>query len=319
MNNVLAIDIGGTNSRVGLFDEQGRRLMITESETRRDGGREWMQEHLVKQCGDLLAKSDYPVKACGISFGGPVDFQRQTVTSVHVPGWKDFALAEWGQNAFHLPCQVENDANAGALGEGQFGAGRGTNSLFYFTLSTGIGGGYVADGRIVRGRDGVAGEVGHIPVSDSGAPCSCGARGCLEVFCSGTAIAERGREWGRRRPEGVARMIELSAGQVEEITAKTVALAAAEGDPTAVTIMKEVGRWLARGVLTIVRIVNPDRVVLGGGVSQAGVVLLNPVREALQEFESPTIKYSTEIVLAELGTLSPLYGAAAVALKLSGN
>ncbi len=114
-------------------------------------------------------------------------------------------------------------------------------------------------------------------------------------------------------------MIELSGGQVQEITAKTVAQAAAEGDPTAVTIMKEVGRWLARGVLTIVRIVNPDRVVLGGGVSQAGLVLLNPVREALQEFGSPTIKYSTEIVLAELGTLSPLYGAAAVALKLSGN
>ncbi len=319
MNNVLAIDIGGTNSRVGLFDEQGRRLMMTECETQRGGGREWMQGHLLEQCGDLLAKSDYPVKACGISFGGPVYFQRQTVTSVHVAGWTDFALAEWAQNAFHLPCQVENDANAGGLGEWQFGAGRGTNSLFYFTLSTGIGGGYIADGKIVRGRDSLAGEIGHIPVSDSGAPCSCGARGCLEVFCSGTAIAERGREWGRRRPEGVARVIELSGGQVEEISARTVAQAAAEGDPMAATIMKEVGRWLARGVLTVIRIVHPDRVVLGGGVSQAGAVLLNPVREALQDFGSPTIKYSSEIVLAELGTLSPLYGAAAVALRLSGD
>ncbi len=316
MNNVLGIDIGGTHFRVGLFDEQGRRLMVTECETRRDGGREWMQDQLVKQCAALLAKTDYPVKACGISFGGPVSFERQTVTSVHVAGWKDFAIAAWAQNAFHLPCQVENDANAGALGEWRFGAGRGTNSLFYFTLSTGIGGGYVAEGRIVRGRDGVAGEVGHIPVSDSGAPCPCGARGCLEVFCSGTAIAERGREWGRRRPEGVARMIELSGGRVEEITAKTVAQAAAEGDATALTIMKEVGRWLARGILTIIRIVNPDRVVLGGGVSRAGLVLLAPVREALKDFGSPTIQYSTEIVLAELGTLSPLYGAAAVALGM---
>ncbi len=111
-------------------------------------------------------------------------------------------------------------------------------------------------------------------------------------------------------------MIELSGGRVEEITAKTVAQAAAEGDATALTIMKEVGRWLARGILTIIRIVNPDRVVLGGGVSRAGLVLLAPVREALKDFGSPTIQYSTEIVLAELGTLSPLYGAAAVALGI---
>ncbi len=139
------------------------------------------------------------------------------------------------------------------------------------------------------------------------------------MFCSGTAIAERGREWGRRRPEGVARVIELSGGRVEEITAKTVAQAAAEGDTTAVTIMKEVGRWLARGILTVIRVVDPDRVVLGGGVSQAGSVLLNPVRDSLQEFQSPTVRYSTEIVLAELGTLSPLYGAAAMGLQLAGD
>jgi glucokinase len=314
VNNVLAIDIGGTHFRVGLFDEQGRRLTVSETDTQRAGGREWMQAQLVEQCGGILAKTDYPVKACAISFGGPVGFERQTVTSVHVSGWKDFRIAEWAKEAFHMPCQVENDANAGALGEFRFGAGRGSSSIFYITLSTGIGGGYVANGRVVHGRDGLAGEVGHIPVSDSGAICPCGARGCLEVFCSGTAIAERGREWGRRRPEGVARMVELSGGQVDAITAKAVALAAAEHDAAALTIMREVGRWLARGILTVIRIVNPDKVILGGGVSLAGDVLLSPVRDSLEEFGSPTVGYSTEVVLAELGPLSPLYGAAALAL-----
>lgn len=316
MNNVIGVDIGGTRYRVGLFDGEGRRLLVSEDDTLRSSGRDWMLEQVRERCRALLEKTDFPVKACGVSFGGPVDFERQRVTSLHSPGWDNFALSQWVEEALSLPCRVDNDANAGGLGEYRFGAGRGTLSMVYITLSTGIGAGLVCGGRVFRGKDGLAGEIGHMPVSDSGATCSCGAKGCLETFCSGTAVSLRAREWAARRPEAVARMVELSGGSAENITARAVAQAAVEGDTIAASIIREAARWLARAVLTVIRVMNPDKIILGGGVAQAGKVLLDPVHEHLGELGSPSIAYSTEIVLAELGSYSPLYGAAALALEL---
>ncbi len=317
MNNVIGVDIGGTHFRLGLFDEEGRRLLVTEDETLRSRGRDWLLERIRERLRVLMERTDYPVNACGVSFGGPVDYERQLVSSIHAPGWVKFALAHWAHETLNLPCRVDNDANAGALGEYHFGAGRGTQSMVYITLSTGVGSGLVFAGKIFRGKDNLAGEIGHIPVSESGVVCSCGARGCLETFCSGTAIAQRGQDWALRRPERVARIIELNGGTAENITAKAVIQAAAEGDTAATQILRETARWLARGLLTVIRIINPDKVVLGGGVAQAGAVFLQPVREILEELGSPSIGYTTEIVLAELGTYSPLYGAAALALETS--
>ncbi len=315
VDNVIAVDIGGTQFRVALFDEQGRRLLICENTTLRSGGREWMLGQLREQCESLKQKSDHPVRACGISFGGPVDFPRQVVTSIHAPGWAGFSLSSWVQANLGLPCRLDNDANAGALGEYRFGAGRGAQSLVYITLSTGVGGGLIWGGQVLRGKDSLAGEIGHLPLSDSGMVCSCGARGCLETFCSGSAIAKRAQELAASRPDAVSRMVEQSGGSVENITAKAVVEAASEGDMAASRIIRDAARWLARGLLTIIRIMNPDKIVLGGGVTQAGKLLLDPVYEALAEMKSPTIDYSTEIVFAELGTYSPLYGAVALALE----
>jgi glucokinase len=315
VNNVIAVDIGGTRFRVGLFDEQGRRLLVEERSTLRSGGREWMLQQVRDLCRDISDKSDYPLTGCGVSFGGPVDFERQRVTSLHAPGWEDFPLAEWAQKNLDLPCWIDNDANAGALGEFRYGAGRGLRSLVYVTLSTGIGGGLILEGRIVRGRDGLAGEIGHLPVSENGVLCSCGARGCLETFCSGTAIARQAQEWAARRPESAARMMELSGGVIGDITAQGVVQAAAEGDVAAERIIRDVGGWLGRALLVVIRLLNPDKIVLGGGVAQAGRVLLDPVDEALDELSSPAMRPSTEITVAELGTFSALYGAAALVLE----
>ncbi len=317
MKNVIGIDIGGTRFRVGLFDQEGRRLQVSEDDTFRAGGRDWMLAQILERSRAFRSRTDFPIEACGISFGGPVAFDAQRVTSIHSPGWDKFPLSDWVRNNMGLPCRVDNDANAGALGEYRFGAGRGTRSLVYVTISTGIGAGLIYEGKILRGRDSLAGEIGHIPVSDSGVVCSCGARGCLEAFCSGAAIAQRGRDWAGRRPEGVARIVELGGGTPEGITAEAVLKAAAEGDLAATQIIREVARWLARGVLTLIRILNPDRLILGGGVAQAGEVLLSPVKEFLDDFSSPSISYGSEVVLAELDTYSPLYGAAALALELS--
>jgi len=312
----LAIDIGGTHFRLGLFDHQGRRLAISEGATLRSGGREWMLEQIRHRARTLLEQSRSPVGACGISFGGPVDFQLQRVTSVHSPGWKSFSLGEWVDANLRLPCLIDNDANAGALGEFRYGAGRGTQAMVYVTLSTGVGAGLILNGKTYRGKDGLAGELGHVPISDSGNTCSCGAVGCLESFCSGWAIAERGKEWRRRRRESLTHIGNSSGESTEGITAKEIAQAASEGDPAALHIVQEAAAWLARGLLTVIRILNPDRIILGGGLTLAGHILLVPLHQSLKELASPTIGYSTEIVTAELGLYSPLYGAAAMALDL---
>ena len=312
MKNVLAVDIGGTHFRTGLFDEQGRRLLVLEGDTDRVAGRDWMLSQVATRCRDLMAQTDAPVKACGLSFGGPVDFRRQSVTSVHSSGWQGFELGKWMEQTLGISCRLDNDANAGALGEYHYGAGQGAKLMVYITLSTGMGSGIVYEGKLLRGKDYMAGEIGHIPVSDSGALCSCGGRGCLECFSSGGAIEERAREWAERRPERVARMVELSGGPI--ITANGLMQAAAEGDAAAIHILRETNRWLARGLLMIIRILNPDIIVLGGGVAQSGTILLETLQGFLDELASPTITYSTQIVTAALGNYSPLYGAAAMAL-----
>ena len=254
---------------------------------------------------------------CGISFGGPVDFKNQKVTSVHSPGWKDFSFADWVDANLRLRCLIDNDANAGALGEFRFGAGRGTESLAYVTLSTGVGSGLILNGKPYRGRDELAGELGHVPISDSGITCSCGAQGCLESFCSGWAIARRGKERGWRSKETPARAGGSICESAEEVTAKAIAQAASEGDPLALDIIRDAARSLARGLLTLIRILNPDRIILGGGLTLAGPILFAPLHQSLADLASPSIGYTTEIVIAQLGTHSPLYGAAALALDLA--
>ncbi len=316
MNNVIGIEIGGTRFRVGLFDQEGRRLLVSEDVTLGEAGRDLMLEQIRQRSQVLMGSTDFPVKACGVSFSGLVDCERQRVTSLHSPGWDKFGLGSWVQEALNLPCRLDSDANAGALGERCFGAGKGFQSMVYIAVGTGIECAFVNEGQIFRGKDCLAGEIGHIPVSDSGVVCSCGGRGCLETFCSGTAIAQRGREWAARRPERVARIVELGGGKADSLSAKAVFQAAAEGDMAAVQIIREAARWLARALLMVIRILNPDRVILGGDVAQAGAVLLSPVREFLEELGSPSIGYTTEIVLAELGSDSSLYGAAALALDI---
>jgi glucokinase len=317
MSNVLAVDIGGTHFRMALFDSDGRRLLLTEGRTEASGGRDWMLNQLRERAQDLIVKSDQPVRACGVSFGGPVDYGQQRVSSMHVSGWQGFRLAQWVENNLSLKCRVDNDANAGALGEFRFGAGRGAESVLYLTISTGIGGGVVCGGRVHRGKDSMAGELGHIPVSDVGALCSCGGRGCLETVCSGTAIGLRGRGLARRKPEVMPRTIELASGDPEQITAEAVFRAAGEGERGALFIVREAARALAKALLIAIRILNPDMIVLGGGVALAGRVLLDPVHEYLGEFSAPMLEHSTKVVQAELGKFSPLYGAAALGLELT--
>ncbi len=311
------MDIGGSRFRLGLFAEDGARRSLFEAETLRSGGRDWMLAQLLERGRALLAEAPAAVEACGISFGGPVDFERQSVTSLRTPGWKDFELARWAQENFGIPARVLNDAKAGAWGEFRYGAGRGKNSLVYITLSTGIGAGLVLNGELVFGKDGLAGEIGHLPLLDGGPKCDCGGRGCLETLSSGRAIELRAQALACRQPETLARVIQLSGGDVSRITAKAVFEAAMQKEEGALFIAREATRWLARGLMAAIRLFNPDVIVLGGGVSQAGEGLMQPLSKALDDLAAPSLPYSTEIVLTPLGNYSPLLGAAAIAWDLT--
>ena len=282
--NILAIDIGGTKFTLALFE--GARMTRRETRpTDREQGREWM----LGQIEGILA--DWKgIDRCGIGFGGPVDFARQRVAlSTHVGGWQEFPLSQHVQDRLGVPTLMDNDANVGALGEavhGANGAG-GVLPLFYITLSTGIGGGLIlADGSVYRGADSWAGEIGHLTVQPDGPECLCGARGCLERMCSGLWLE---RDYGRS-----ARELFEDAGFVERYVVN-----------------------LALGLKAAVMLLNPARIVIGGGIAKAGDALLVPLRAELRRQVTGWSGARVEVVTAQLGDDSVLWGGLALAEAIS--
>ena len=308
---ILAVDIGGTNFSLALGTPDGRILKRTTGSTDRSGGAAWMLERVLKVGSRLIASSPEVVSACGISFGGPVDFASQRiVNSTHVAGWDDVAIPETILRDLGIPAVVDNDANAGALGELTFGAGRGCRHLVYYNIGTGIGGGIVIDGKIYRGANGNAGELGHVPVLPAGPLCDCGNRGCLEALCSGTAIGRRGKEAVRTQP-GRGGGIRQAAGG--PITAKAVFDAARTRDGLALELVDETCRYLGMGVAAAMNALAPEAIVIGGSVAKAGRVLFKPLREQAARFLMPVHRPHLRILPARLKGNSGLLGAVALA------
>ncbi len=277
----LAIDIGGTKFTLALF-EGGRMTRRESHATDREQGREWM----LRQIEDVLAEWK-GIERCGIGFGGPVDFQRQHVAlSTHVGGWRDFGFARYVQDLLGVPTIMDNDANAGALGEARYGV-KGALPLFYVTLSTGIGGGLIlGDGTVYRGADSWAGEIGHLTVRPDGPECLCGASGCLERMCSGLWLE---RDYGRP-----ARELFEDAGFVERYVVD-----------------------LALGLKAAIMLLNPARIVIGGGISKAGDRLLRPLRAELGRQITRWSGARVDVVAAQLGDDSVLWGGLALAEAIS--
>ena len=281
--NTLAVDIGGTKFAVALFE--GDKMIRRESRpTDREGGRDWMLQQVVGIAREW--KRELSFERCGIGFGGPVDFGDQRVAfSTHIGGWNDFKLTAFLAEALGVPAIMDNDANAGALGEALHGAGRGHDPLFYMTLSTGIGGGIYAGGQIWRGADGWAGEIGHISIRPDGPECLCKARGCFERLCCGLWLE---RDYGKpakellRDPNFVARYV------VD----------------------------LALGLKTCIMLLNPSRIVIGGGISNAGDALFGPLRVELDRQITDWSGARVDVAPAALGNDSVLYGALALAKTL---
>ena len=276
----LAIDIGGTSFRIAAFDRTS--LLRRESfMTDRAGGRDRLLEDLRPAIRKWNAEIGF--ERCGIGFGGPVLWDRQIVAkSTHAGGWGDFNFPGWVREQIGpVPVAMDNDANVGAIGEYVFGGGRGCSPLLYMTVSTGIGGGILVDGRVLRGADSWAGEIGHINVRPDGPECLCGSNGCLERMCCGLWLE---RDYGAsardlmQKPEFVATYV------VD----------------------------LARGIKAAIMLLNPQRVIIGGGIANAGMALFGPLRAELARQMPPWSKARVDVIPAACGGDSVLCGALAL-------
>jgi glucokinase len=279
----LAIDIGGTKFSLAIFRE--KMLRRETRTTDREGGREWMLD----QIASIIAawKRELSIDACGIGFGGPVDFENQRVVhSTHVGGWSGFDLPGFIGSVAGVRPVMDNDANLGALGEAVFGAGQGFRPLFYMTLSTGIGGGIITEDQdIYRGADSYAGEIGHLTIRPDGPECLCGARGCFERLCCGLWLEP---DHGRSAKELLADRAFVSRYVVD----------------------------LALGLKAAIMLLNPARIVIGGGIAKAGASLFDPLRAELRRTITDWSRARIDVVPAALGDDSVLYGARVLAERM---
>ena len=279
----LAVDIGGTKFSTALFD--GERMIERDSRaTDREGGRDWMLDQIASIVSSWKAR--YRIERCGIGFGGPVEFDKQRVAlSTHVGGWSDFDLPGFFVKALGIRPVMDNDANAGALGEALYGAGRGYRPLFYMTLSTGIGGGIItSDNTIYRGADSYAGEIGHLTIRPDGPDCLCGSHGCFERMWCGLWIE---RDHGRSAKELLR-------------------------DPA---FVERYVVDLALGLKAAIMLLNPARIVIGGGISKAGDALFVPLCAELRRQITDWSRARIDVVPAALGDDSVLHGAMALASR----
>jgi glucokinase len=312
--HVLGIDIGGTKLAVGIADELGALAFSDRIPSFATEPAEPTLARLVELCRRAIAQANAPVIAAGVGCVGPLDQKTgYVIQPVNLPGWKEVALVDTLQDALGIPVFLDNDANAAALGEHRFGAGRGVSNMVYLTISTGIGGGIIIDNQLYQGENGNAGELGHMSVNFAGRRCGCGNIGCIEVYASGTAIAARTREAVAAAPSAAQAPILLSlAGSIDKITAQIVIEAVRRGDPIALKIWDETIAAFGSCMVSVINIFNPRRIVLGGGVTNAGDLLFVPLRAQTKKHAIPMLHDICEIVPAKLGDQVGVLGAVAV-------
>ena len=311
---VIGVDLGGTLIRAALSNRRGEIVDRREIRTLADEGVSAVLDRIIGLV-EALHEQSPGVSAVGIGCPGPLDSRSGVVYSPPAfPGWHDVPLARMVQERTGILSSVGNDANVAALGEFEYGAGRGVRHLVYITVSTGVGGGVIVDGLLLEGRRGFAGEIGHTILEPEGPLCGCGGRGHVEALASGTAIARQARE---ALDGGRESIIGEIAGD-EGVTARTVAEAAERGDELGRELIRIAGHWLGYAMINMVHLFNPQVIVIGGGVSQSGELLLEPMRETLFDGLMPVFGEDLRIVPPGLGVDAGLYGAVALARRTAG-
>jgi glucokinase len=309
----IGVDIGGTKIAAGLVASDGHIVLAASEPTPDDATGiasvvATLVERLLEQRADDLA-----VGGIGIGAAGFVDRDRATVRFAPNIDWVDEPLAEAVGKLVDLPVVVENDANAAAWGEYRFGAGEDTDDLLFVTVGTGVGGGIVHRGVLFRGGFGAAAEIGHLRVVPDGRLCGCGQRGCLEQYASGRALVRDARA-RVESDDPDAQPLLMVAGDGDTITGQMVTGLARQGDPMCVDLLRDVGQWLGEGIATLAAVLDPGVIAIGGGVADAGELLLDPVRRAFEEhLPAREHRRIAELRLAALGNEAGIIGAADLA------
>jgi glucokinase len=312
---VLAIDIGGTKIIAAIISNEGQIMAKEYCLTLADEGPEAVINRIFSTIDRLLSLRNVDLSqlhSISVASAGAIDFNKGVVTlSPNLPGWRDIPLRDIVKERYEINTFLINDASAAVLGEHRFGAGRGLNNLIYVTVSTGIGSGIIVNGALYLGASGGAGEIGHTTIDINGPRCSCGNIGCLEMLASGTAVA---REAVRRIKTGErSSLTKIVEGGVENITAEEVSIAAQDGDSLALEVITQAATYLGVGLLNLVNIFNPEMIIIGGGMSRMGDLLLEPARQVVRERAYQLLSGAVRIVVAELGDNAEILGAAAFA------
>jgi len=313
MTLAIGIEIGGTKIQAGVGAGDETLMGLARGAVDPSAGAEGIRGALVELVDKALAKAGAKlgdVQGLGIGFGGPVDTRRgRVLRSFHVEGWSDFPLAKWASQQWGVPTWVENDASIAGLAEAHLGAGKGLERVFYFTIGSGIGGGFIVDGRIDPGQGLGSAEVGHSYVPHPGKQ-----RGPvkLEHVCSGWSIGRRARQ---ALQDGERSVLTELAGGIETVTAEHVYRAAEKGDALACRILEETTDALAVGISNVLALLDPQRFILGGGVSLMGPLFWEPLRQKVRRLEFPVYSGTYDIVPAMLGEQTVVLGAVLLGLR----
>ncbi len=313
MGLTVGVDVGGTKIAAGVVDDAGTILARARRESPATDS-DAIEESVAGLVAEL--RLEHEIEAVGVGAAGFVDVARSTVLFAPNLAWRDEPLKADLEARMGLPVVIENDANAAAWGEFAFGAGADVDDLLLVTVGTGVGGGIVLDGRLHRGAFGVAAEIGHFRVVPGGRVCGCGNRGCWEQYASGSALVRDAKEQAREGSLMARGLLDRAGGNIDDITGPLITEAAKDGDEFAIERLVTVGQWLGEGIASLTAVLDPAVVVIGGGVSEAGDLLLDPIRAAFRSnLTGRTYRPALEIRPAQLGNRAGMIGAADLARK----
>lgn len=308
---ILALDFGGTKLAAAVVKKGERCFQSYQRTLSPSNSNSTTDIHIMCSLANELLNGHKPA-AIGVSFGGPVDFKTGTVRlSHHVDSWENTPLKQILETQFKAPAIVDNDANVAAIGEHRYGAGINYESLCYITVSTGVGGGWILNNKPWRGSTGMAGEIGHTVVDPSGPLCLCGKRGCVERLASGPYMAQEARNRLEIDLNCGHILRKLSQYNLENITGLLINEAAEKGDQIAIEILRKSGWALGVAIGNAANLINPQRFILGGGVTKAGLDFWETLQQFARQTALPEVEF--EIVSAGLGDYAPLWGAVAMA------
>ncbi len=319
---ILGIDLGGTKILTAVINPRGEILSRDRSVTPAQEGPQAVVKSILESTNRALEQAHIAASGLtAVGLGAPGLSNPDTgilYTSPHLPKLKDVPLRDIIQKELGIKTFLINDANAAAIGELHYGAGKGVSHFIYITVSTGIGGGIIIDGRIYTGSSGLAGEVGHMVIDDNGPQCTCGNKGCWETLASGNALAREARH--RINQGAVTSILEFVDGDIEKVNAEAIHEAAKAGDRLANELIAQTAYYLGVGLTNLINIFNPEVIVIGGGLSNIGDMLLKPAYAEARRRAFKQTYQGVRFARAELGSDSGVLGAAAYALeKMSGN